>query len=179
MADDFVTPRRYTTTETARLSGNTPSRIEHWTRVGILIPEQAATRGLTRYYALYSVIEAARCGLLADRGVSSAQLHDVAKTIRTKVANSVHPEPDFDLHARAAYGFFIESVKAIRSMYGLSHDPVIKRFLRKAEQRHMNKKLWTLTPLNSETNVAALVAGLAGEGDTSQVGEQQGTGIAV
>jgi DNA-binding transcriptional MerR regulator len=180
MADDeLITPRLYTSAETAHLSGNQISRIEFWTRLGILIPEQTATRGGTRLYSLYSVIEAARCGLLADRGLSSAQLQAVARTIRAKVSTSIRPEPDFDLHARAAYGFFIESVKGIRSMYGLSHDPVIKRFLRKAEQRHMNKKLWALTHLNSATNVAALVAGLTAGGDTSHGGEPQGAGIAV
>src|SRR5262245_24375670 len=85
MFDNDAPPHLYTTEETARLSHTTPSRIENWTRLAILIPDKTARRGTgSRGYALFSVIEAARCGLLADRGVSSAQLKEIADVIRRR-----------------------------------------------------------------------------------------------
>jgi hypothetical protein len=113
---DATRSNLYSTADTARLTGNLPSRIEAWTRLGILVPEVAATRGGTRLYSLYSVIEASRSGLLADRGLSTAQLLQMATAVRSRVFTTVRPKPGFDLHARAAYGFFIQGVDAHRKL---------------------------------------------------------------
>jgi DNA-binding transcriptional MerR regulator len=163
MNDDApTTPRLFTSGELARFSGNKLPRIEFWTRLGILVPEHAATRGGTRLYSLYSVLEAGRIGLFADRGLSSAQLQQLAEVVRTKVRDTVRPEPDFDLHARAAYGFFIQSVNGMRAMFPvLADDPVIKRFLRRAEARYQDKQFWRLDNLHPG-NVESLMLPRAG-----------------
>ena len=162
MIDDLLaTPRTFSTVETARLSSNTVSRIDHWTRLGIRFPKECRpdVARAAHEYSLFSVLEAARCGLLANRGMSTKQLKETAVTIRQRVAREVKPKTGYDLHARAAYGFFIETVKGMASLYPvLTGDPTIKRFVQRAQKRVDDKDFWRLDHLHDGASIGALVS---------------------
>ena len=133
----------YGTPDVCRITGCKPTQMEHWCRIGIVVPLQDATRGGARKLSGSNAIETALARVFSDLGLSSKQLHHVAALHRAKVLRRYGQRAfGYDLHARALFGILVEQVKGTAAMLGRADDRAHHAWMKEAEAIVKDKNLW-------------------------------------
>lgn len=73
-------PDKITMNALCELSGAKPTQVEHWCRMGIIVPmQESAGRGSYRVFSKRNVVDAARALYLAEIGLPTKQMKAVLR----------------------------------------------------------------------------------------------------